>query len=100
QVGPRPGTEADRDVDGIALEIGVAQRRLDPQLDARVQALEVRQVWDEPALGERLERTHAQRAGRRHGETSLGAPQLAEDAVHDLEIAPALLGDLQPWVEA
>src|SRR5262249_47476750 len=70
------------------------------EVEAGMGPLEVGQVRDQPALGERLEGAHSQRARTRAGERILRAPQLNQHAIHRLEIAQALLGDLEPRVEA
>ncbi len=100
QVGPRARPEADRHVDRVALEVRVPQRRFDLELDTGMGALEIGQVRNQPAFGERLERTHPQRTGAGNDETFLRAAELAQHSFHGLEVAPALGGDLQPRVEA
>jgi hypothetical protein len=94
-----PGTEAeaDRHVDRVAGEVGIAERglELDPRL--RVRALEVRKVRNEPALAERLEGRDAQRTRRR--EPILRRLELRERSVNRREIGTPLLGKLEARVQ-
>src|SRR5262249_17233081 len=100
-VQPFPGTasEADRDVDGIAREVGVAQRRFDLELDVGMTALELGEVRREPALAEGLERADAQLA-RARGELALRAGQLVKHGIDGGEVAASLVGELEARILA
>ena len=99
QAFPGAGAEADRHVDRVAREVGVAQRGL--ELDRRrpgARASKSGRFGHQPALAERLERAHAQRA-RRRPERILRRLELRERDVDGREVAPALVGEREARVQ-
>src|SRR5205085_12644096 len=67
---------------------------------AGVGALEIGEMWDQPALGEGLERAHAQRPRGASADAVACAAQLAQRAPHRSEIAAAAARQLESGIEA